>query len=158
MLPPVEKTVLEDNPEFAAMYSTLTTAILNPDGTTRDDQSRAARERDAVRKASQYFHHSPAPKYLKIRFFDQFTRNLMPTVSNQQNSISLLKPSHQPRPLNQGHQLDEPNRTRNSQSRFWTFYSYYHRFLPAQTSCLQRASHCCCQIPLSRRWTPFSQI
>lgn len=51
MLPPVEETVLKSNPDFAALYSTLTTAILNSDGTTKDDQSRAARERDAVRKA-----------------------------------------------------------------------------------------------------------
>lgn len=55
MLPPVEESVLQNNPEFAALYSTLTTAILNPDGTTKDDQSRAARERDAVRKV---FPHS----------------------------------------------------------------------------------------------------
>lgn len=51
MLPPVEEDVLQNNPEFAALYSTLTTAIINPDGTTKDDQSRAARDRNAVRKA-----------------------------------------------------------------------------------------------------------
>lgn len=50
MLPPVEESVLQSNPEFAALYSTVTTAILNPDGTTKDDQGRPARERDAVRK------------------------------------------------------------------------------------------------------------
>lgn len=49
MLPPVEESVLQSNPEFAALYNTLTSAILNPDGTTKDDQSRPARERDAVR-------------------------------------------------------------------------------------------------------------
>lgn len=52
MLLPVEDAVLQDNPEFAALYNTLTIAILNPDGTTKDDQSRAAKERNAVRKAS----------------------------------------------------------------------------------------------------------
>ncbi|ROV88198.1 hypothetical protein VPNG_10321 [Cytospora leucostoma] len=50
MFPPVEESVLQSNPEFAALYSTLTSAILNPDGTTKDEQSRAARERHAVRK------------------------------------------------------------------------------------------------------------
>lgn len=50
MLPPVEEAVLQSNPEFAALYSTLTTAILNADGTTKDDKSQAARERDAVRE------------------------------------------------------------------------------------------------------------
>lgn len=58
MLPPVEQSVLQNNPEFAALYSTLTTAILNPDGTTKDDQSRAARERDAVRKVCTLILHS----------------------------------------------------------------------------------------------------
>lgn len=52
MLPPVEDSVLHSNPDFAALYSTLTTAILNADGTTKDDKSRAARERDAVRKVA----------------------------------------------------------------------------------------------------------
>lgn len=51
MLPPIEDSVLQDNPDFAALYNTLTTAILNPDGTTKDDHSRAAREREIVRKA-----------------------------------------------------------------------------------------------------------
>lgn len=50
MLPPVEEVVLQNNPEFAALYSTLSTAILNPDGTTKDDKSHVARERDAVRQ------------------------------------------------------------------------------------------------------------
>lgn len=50
MLPPVEEAVLQNNPEFAVLYSTLTSAILNPDGTTKDDKSHVARERDAVRK------------------------------------------------------------------------------------------------------------
>ncbi|KAI3395765.1 hypothetical protein diail_896 [Diaporthe ilicicola] len=50
MLPPVEEAVLENNPDFAALYGTLTTAILNPDGSTKDDKSPAARERDAVRE------------------------------------------------------------------------------------------------------------
>ncbi|KAL1855354.1 hypothetical protein Daus18300_011072 [Diaporthe australafricana] len=60
MLPPVEEAVLQNNPEFAALYSTLTTAVLNPDGTTKDDKSQAARERhaelDAHRLASAKQH------------------------------------------------------------------------------------------------------
>lgn len=40
--------MLQNNPDFAALHSTLTTAILNPDGTTKDDKSHVARERDAV--------------------------------------------------------------------------------------------------------------
>ena len=48
MLPPVEDAVLKNNPEFAALYSTLTATILNPDGSTRKDA--AAKERSAVRE------------------------------------------------------------------------------------------------------------
>ncbi|KAJ0103843.1 hypothetical protein J7T55_002175 [Diaporthe amygdali] len=50
MLPPVEDAVLQNNPEFAALYSTLCTVVLNPDGTTKDDKSQVAIERDAVRQ------------------------------------------------------------------------------------------------------------
>ncbi|KAM7215522.1 hypothetical protein V8F06_009088 [Rhypophila decipiens] len=46
MLPPVEEAVLQNNPEFATLYTTLTTVILNPDGSTKNDP--AARERKAV--------------------------------------------------------------------------------------------------------------
>lgn len=53
MLPPVEEAVLQSNPEFAALYSTLSTVILNPDGTTKNDPS--AKERQAVRKVCRPF-------------------------------------------------------------------------------------------------------
>lgn len=48
MLPPVEDSVLQSNPDFAVLYTTLTTAILNPDGSTKNDP--AAKERKAVRE------------------------------------------------------------------------------------------------------------
>lgn len=48
MLPPVEDAVLQNNPDFAALYATLTTVILSPDGSTKNDP--AAKERDAVRE------------------------------------------------------------------------------------------------------------
>lgn len=48
MLPPVDDAVLRNNPDFAKLYNTLTTAILNPDGTTRHDPG--AKEREAIRK------------------------------------------------------------------------------------------------------------
>ncbi|KKA29745.1 hypothetical protein TD95_004508 [Thielaviopsis punctulata] len=35
MLPPIDEAVLERHPDFAAVYATLTTAVLNPDGTTK---------------------------------------------------------------------------------------------------------------------------
>lgn len=50
MLPPVDKQVLEDNPDFAKLYKTLTTTILNPDGSTRQDKEH--KETEAIRKVS----------------------------------------------------------------------------------------------------------
>ncbi|KAK0740046.1 hypothetical protein B0T18DRAFT_439908 [Schizothecium vesticola] len=48
MFPPVDDAVLQNNPDFAALYKTLTTAVLNPDGSTKNDA--AAKERDAVQE------------------------------------------------------------------------------------------------------------
>ncbi|KAK4656377.1 hypothetical protein QC762_311300 [Podospora pseudocomata] len=48
MIPPIDDLVLQQNPEFAALYTTLTTVILNPDASTRKDPK--AKKRAAVRK------------------------------------------------------------------------------------------------------------
>ncbi|KAK3990793.1 hypothetical protein QBC44DRAFT_324747 [Cladorrhinum sp. PSN332] len=48
MIPPVDDSVLRNNPQFAELYTTLTTVILNPDGSTRKDP--AAKKRAVVRK------------------------------------------------------------------------------------------------------------
>lgn len=50
MFPPVNDAVLQNNPDFAALYKTLTTVVLNPDGSTKNDA--AAKERDAVQEVS----------------------------------------------------------------------------------------------------------
>jgi hypothetical protein len=63
LFPPVEEAVLQNNPDFAALYSTLTTAVLNPDGTTKDDKSIIARQRDAVREV-----HSSQPRLSSVVF------------------------------------------------------------------------------------------
>lgn len=46
MLPPVDGNVLKNNPRFEKLYNTITTSILNPDGSTKIDPS--AKQRDAV--------------------------------------------------------------------------------------------------------------
>ncbi len=51
MLPPVEDAVLRNNPDFAALYTTLTTVILNPDGSTK--AGAAAKERAAIKAVSR---------------------------------------------------------------------------------------------------------
>ena len=50
MLPPVEDAVLQNNPDFAALYNTLTTVILNPNGSTKQEPN--GKEREAVREVS----------------------------------------------------------------------------------------------------------
>ncbi|PNH61113.1 hypothetical protein VD0002_g6624, partial [Verticillium dahliae] len=44
MLPPVEQSILDNNPDFASLHHTLTTVILNPDGSTKNDILRKERE------------------------------------------------------------------------------------------------------------------
>ena len=46
MLPPVDNTVLQNNPEFAILYSKLTNSVLNPDASTKNGP--ATKERRAV--------------------------------------------------------------------------------------------------------------
>ncbi len=50
MLPPIEELVLQNNPEFTALYNTLATVVLNPNGSTKNDP--ASKERDAVREVA----------------------------------------------------------------------------------------------------------
>ena len=53
MLPPVEEQVLRDNPDFAKLYKTLTSSILNPDGTSR--QNKEIKEAENIRKVCNTF-------------------------------------------------------------------------------------------------------
>jgi hypothetical protein len=48
MFPPVDQKILQSNPEFAKLYRIITTAILNPDGSTKEDAE--AKDRAAVQK------------------------------------------------------------------------------------------------------------
>ncbi|CAK7227427.1 hypothetical protein SBRCBS47491_006565 [Sporothrix bragantina] len=47
MIPPVEEAVLRNNPDFATLYTTLTTVILNPDGSTKTDPGAKERANEA---------------------------------------------------------------------------------------------------------------
>jgi hypothetical protein len=46
MLPPIEDSVLQSNPKFAALHATLANHILNSNGSTKNHP--AQKERDAV--------------------------------------------------------------------------------------------------------------
>lgn len=48
MHPPVEESILHNNPQFAALYKTLTSAVLNPDCSTKNDP--AGKDREAVKE------------------------------------------------------------------------------------------------------------
>ncbi|TPX07826.1 uncharacterized protein E0L32_010513 [Thyridium curvatum] len=62
MLPPIDEAVLQQNPDFAALYKTLTTAVLNDDGSTKADHSR--KEREAVQKELQSHRLKSAKQHL----------------------------------------------------------------------------------------------
>ncbi|KAI3329708.1 hypothetical protein F4824DRAFT_375138 [Ustulina deusta] len=53
MLPPVDDSVLKNNPRFEKLYHTITTSILNSDGSTKIDPS--AKQHDAVRQELQAY-------------------------------------------------------------------------------------------------------
>jgi diphthamide biosynthesis protein 3 len=46
MLPPVDPTVLAVNPQFNALYTHLTTKLLNPDGSTKRAKSQENTDKD----------------------------------------------------------------------------------------------------------------
>ncbi|KAI2602493.1 hypothetical protein GGR54DRAFT_500355 [Hypoxylon sp. NC1633] len=48
MLPPIEESVLQNNPDFERLYKTVTGSLLNVDGSTKSNDA-AAKKRDAVR-------------------------------------------------------------------------------------------------------------
>lgn len=48
MLPPVDTSLLAANPGFEQLYNSLTTTVLNSDGSTKNDP--AAQQREAVRE------------------------------------------------------------------------------------------------------------
>ncbi|KAH7366878.1 hypothetical protein B0T11DRAFT_348017 [Plectosphaerella cucumerina] len=64
MIPAVDESVLRDNPNFAALHHTLTTAILNPDGSTKNPIIQ--KERDVVRNELKEQRIAEAKDYLLI--------------------------------------------------------------------------------------------
>lgn len=62
MLPPVDASVLAANPGFAQLYSSLTTDVLNPDGSTKNDPD--AQQREAVREELKEYRFKATKKDL----------------------------------------------------------------------------------------------
>ncbi|KAJ4864470.1 hypothetical protein T069G_01000 [Trichoderma breve] len=65
MFPPVEQKILQSNPEFAKLYRIITTAILNPDGSTKEDDE--AKDRATVQKNLDKHRQKAAKHYLLER-------------------------------------------------------------------------------------------
>ncbi|KAL8380816.1 hypothetical protein RB595_005215 [Gaeumannomyces hyphopodioides] len=91
MLPPIDDAVLQSNPEFATLYNTLTTAVLNDDGSTINDPS--SKERDAIREKLKKHRLKAAKHHLLL--------DALSTVSPP--------PPAEPKP-----QLQQPKRTATS--------------------------------------------
>jgi hypothetical protein len=70
MLPPIDEAVFQSNPEFATLYKTLTTVILNPDGSTKNEPD--AKARSVVREVS---YHAGKDNYLKASDSWSWSRN-----------------------------------------------------------------------------------
>ncbi|KAL2148880.1 hypothetical protein VTH82DRAFT_1566 [Thermothelomyces myriococcoides] len=62
MLPPVDHSILEANPEFASLYTKLTTSVLNPDGSTKNGPS--TKERRAVTEELNEYRLRAAKQHL----------------------------------------------------------------------------------------------
>ncbi|KAK4245094.1 hypothetical protein C7999DRAFT_34555 [Corynascus novoguineensis] len=62
MLPPVDHNVLQDNPEFAVLYSKLTTSVLNPDGSTKNGP--ATKDHRAATEALNEYRLQAAKQHL----------------------------------------------------------------------------------------------
>ncbi|KAL6854988.1 hypothetical protein ACO1O0_006124 [Amphichorda felina] len=65
MFPPVDDSVLRNNPDFANLYNKLTNVILNPDGSTKDDP--AAKERKRVKEELDKHRLKAAKEHLLTR-------------------------------------------------------------------------------------------
>ncbi|KAK3304945.1 uncharacterized protein B0T15DRAFT_437712 [Chaetomium strumarium] len=83
MLPPVDESVLQANPEFATLYSKLTIDILNPDGSTR--KGPGADERRSVTEELNEYRLEAAKQHLLCDAI---------SIANPQS----LQPKHAPAP------------------------------------------------------------
>ncbi|KAF2963066.1 hypothetical protein GQX73_g10507 [Xylaria multiplex] len=85
MLPPIDTNVLKNNPRFEKLYTTITTSILNSDGSTKIDPS--AKQRDAVRQELKAYRLKAARVHLlrtAISTAGQVTAPSQPTKQEDQ--------------------------------------------------------------------------
>lgn len=90
MFPPLEQKMLQSNPDFAKLYRVITTAILNPDGSTKEDAE--AKDRAAVQKGLDKHRHKATRHYLLERAIATATPP-EPKPSSSSSSSSTTTPS-----------------------------------------------------------------
>ncbi|KAI8945672.1 hypothetical protein F4801DRAFT_113167 [Xylaria longipes] len=94
MLPPVDDGVLKNNPRFKKLYSTITTSMLNVDGSTKIDPS--AKQRHVVRQELKAY----SLKAARVRLL--------------RTAISTAVPSRTPRPTSpEDEQQQQPRRNQH---------------------------------------------
>ncbi|KAL2073124.1 hypothetical protein VTL71DRAFT_10448 [Oculimacula yallundae] len=87
MLPPIDESILQANPRFAALHNTLAKQILNANGSTKVHP--AQKERDAVSEALK----TSRLRSAKSQFLKSALRNL--DLSSTSSSSTVSKPSRQ---------------------------------------------------------------
>lgn len=95
MFPPIDDHVLENNPDFAKLYKTLTTSVLNPDGTSK--RSKDAKENASIRQVHNPSPYHSLPKPL-LTSPSKPTSTVYEPQSNTSSSEPLLRPAP-PTPL-----------------------------------------------------------
>ncbi|KAI1382899.1 uncharacterized protein F4822DRAFT_423007 [Hypoxylon trugodes] len=81
MFPPIDEAVLKSNPDFGRLYKTVTTSLLNPDGST-ESHDPAAKKRDAVRDELKAHRLKAAKQHLLCRAIAVSTSATTTTDSN----------------------------------------------------------------------------
>ncbi|CAG9979114.1 unnamed protein product [Clonostachys byssicola] len=103
MFPPVHDAVLTNNPDFANLYNKLTKAILNPDGSTKEDPS--AKEREHVQEELKAYRLKAAKQHLITRTI----ATLSPPEQSSTANRRIARPSGRPQAQAQPQQAPKPS-------------------------------------------------
>ncbi|KAK0118462.1 hypothetical protein ONS95_012747 [Cadophora gregata] len=93
MLPPIDDAILQSNPRFSALYSTLAKQILNPNGSTKIHP--AQKERDAVSEALNACRLRSAKSQLLKSALQHLDLSPPPSTSTSTSRTTTTKSSRQ---------------------------------------------------------------
>ncbi|KAF4629789.1 hypothetical protein G7Y89_g8357 [Cudoniella acicularis] len=91
MLPPIDDSILQSNPKFAALHKTLANNILNPDGSTKNHP--AQKERDTVSAALKAARIRAAKSSLLLTAFRDLELSPSTTKSSKSSKTQQPPPS-----------------------------------------------------------------